>query len=92
MLAKAVEAQKTKRPKGRLVVLLCYQVGRHSLGRYLAVMAEEQTQRSWPEPTSVGVRMIVPGALGTVEVAVTTPRPSFETVMPDTYLVAPGNT
>ena len=44
---------------------------------------------SWPEPLSVGVKMMVPAAFGTEEVTVTTPVvPVIAT--PLTYFVAPG--
>ena len=64
---------------------------RHSEGTYFAVIVVVQAQRSWPEPTSVGVRTMLPAAFGTVEATVTTPVASV-IVMPLTYLVAPGNT
>ena len=64
---------------------------RHSEGTYFAVIVVVQAQRSWPEPTSVGVRTMLPAAFGTVEATVTTPVASVIT-MPLTYLVAPGNT
>lgn len=67
------------------------QVGRHSDGRYFAAMFDVQVQVSWPvlAATSVGVSTMLPGALGTVDTAVTIPV-VLAIVMPDTYLVAPG--
>ena len=88
-----VLAMKKKRPQRAAFHLPTRQSARnqrHSEGRYLGLMAEDaHFHFNWPEPTSVGVSVRSPVALGTVDVTVTTPVVSvMATAL--TYLVAPG--